>query len=239
MKVELVALVALVSAVCLPLALASWSEPASDSSHANHGEAHTARVRPPASDHSYSLFMHHVSGMGVLVLSILLFADRLSGDKSRLLRGSIGLLWVSLGTFLMVKADPEGWPIGPATFMESLSMPTANEWVQHKLLSLIPVLFGLGVFAVELRRGAWAQVWQYAFVLASVLGAGGLLWHQHAAHPGMDLVNVQHRFFALTAMFIAMALVLERWLAWGWKYKRLLLPAGLSMLGLQLLLFEE
>jgi hypothetical protein len=32
--------------------------------------------------------------------------------------------------------------MGQAGFVESFAMPTAGEWIQHKVLSLIPVLLG-------------------------------------------------------------------------------------------------
>lgn len=197
------------------------------------------QVGAPASDRSYSLFMHHVAGIVVLALSVLVLADRLWGENARWLSGGMGLIWISLGIFLFVNADPEGWPIGPIGFKASFSMPTASEWLQHKVLSLIPVLIGLRVCTANSPRGTWSGVWAYLFVLVSVLGAVGLLWHQHASHPGVDLVNVQHRLFAVTAVFIAIAVPLERGAHFGWEYKRFLLPAGLFILGIQLVLFRE
>lgn len=79
----------------------------------------------------------------------------------------------------------------------------------------------------------------YGLALAAVLGAVGLLWHQHAAHPGVDVVNVQHRLFALTALVMAAGLFIEHREGWGWRFKRLVFPAGLLVLGAQLLFFLE
>lgn len=192
---------------------------------------------PPESNRHYSLFMHHATGTVVLMLSGLVFADRLTGERSRLIRVSIGSVWLLLGIFLWIRADPEGWPIGPAGFLESFSMPTAGEWLQHKVLSLIPML--LGMFWLTSAGRSRASWWNSALAATSMLGALGLLRHQHAAHPGMDLVNVQHRLFAATALIIGTALVLEGWDGWAWKYKRLILPTGLLILGVQLMLFTE
>lgn len=219
------------------LPLAVHMEIAAGGTSDNHEMHHDAGT--PASDRSYSLFMHHVAGIVVLALSVLVFADRLWGENARLIGAGIGLVWISLGIFLFVNADPEGWPIGPISFKESFSMPTASEWLQHKLLSLIPALIGLRVWTAKSPRNTWSGVWAYLFVLISILGAVGLLWHQHASHPGVDLVNVQHRLFAVTAVFIAIAIGLDRGTHFSWEYKRFLLPAGLFILGIQLVLFRE
>jgi len=75
--------------------------------------------------------------------------------------------------------------------------------------------------------------------MAAALGAIGLLSHQHWNHPGMDIVNVQHRLFALTAFMVASSLVQETWKGWGWKGKHLLFPVCVLLLGLRLAVYTE
>jgi hypothetical protein len=188
-------------------------------------------------DKDYSLLMHHTSGWAVLALSALISTDRLTGQRYRTVRIGIGGVWLLLGAFLFILADPEGWPIGPFGFVESFTMPTSGEWLQHKILSFIPALFGLYVI---LGRGPSnvPNRWNYGLAFAAVFGAIGLLSHQHISHPGMDVVNLQHRLFALTALLIAVSLVQEMW-SGKWKGKAVYYPIGLLLLGLQLTFYTE
>jgi hypothetical protein len=188
-------------------------------------------------DKDYSLFMHHTSGWAVLALSALIFTDRLTDQRYRPVRIGIGSVWLLLGVFLFVWADPEGWPIGPFGFVESFTMPTSGEWLQHKVLSFIPVFFGLSVI---LGRGLSTvpDKWKYGLALTAAFGAIGLLSHEHISHPGMDVVNLQHRLFALTALLIAVGLIQEMW-SRKWKGKAVCYPIGILLLGLQLVFYTE
>lgn len=216
--------------------------PAPDVSHDAHhepassgGQSEVSAVR---GGRQYSLFMHHTSGWAVLALSALLLADRLTYQRHRLIGISIGCVWLLFGVFLFIRADPEGWPIGPAGFLESFTMPTSGEWLQHKVLSLIPMF--LGLYSLGVRRiMPNARKWNYVLAFLAVLGAIGVLSHQHLDHPGMDIVNVQHRLLALTALLTAVSLVQEVWKGWDWKGKNLIFPLCLMILGLQLVFYVE
>ena len=191
----------------------------------------------PEEDLEYSRFMHHSSGMAMLILGALVLADRLTAHRHRLLGFAIGGTWISFGLFLFVFSDLEAWPIGPAGFMESFSLSTAHEWIQHHLLSMIPMV--LGIYMMLLGRKESKPWWKYLAAGVAVLGGAGLLIHQHLDHPGMDIVNLQHRFFALTSFFIGASLVLEEKAWFTWKAKLFLLPGGLLLFGIQLAVYVE
>jgi hypothetical protein len=55
----------------------------------------------------------------------------------------------------------------------------------------------------------------------------------------MDLVNLQHRLMALTALVIAAGSVGEGLGRFRWTHKPFLVPCGFMVLGLQLALFVE
>ena len=188
-------------------------------------------------DIAYSLFMHHSSGIALLALGLLILLGRLSLLPSELTTILIGCTWLAFGMFVFIKSDLEGWPIGPAGFLQSFSMPTAGEWIQHKLLSLIPML--LGVYSVSVRRVSPNMNVGYWAAGAALLGGIGLMIHQHLGHPDFDVVNLQHRIFALTAFFIAGGLLLERRGAVAWRSKPFFVPLGIMILGLQLTLYVE
>jgi hypothetical protein len=191
----------------------------------------------PEEDLEYSRFMHHSSGATVLVIATLLLVDRLTAHRHRLLSVGSGLTWLFFGVFLFVFSDLEAWPIGPAGFLESFSLSTTREWIQHHLLSMIPMV--LGIYTMLHRRKEPRSLWNYLAASIVMLGGAALLIHQHLDHPDMDFVNIQHRFFALTSFFIAASLVVEGSARFTWKGKPYLLPAGLLLLGVQLALYVE
>ena len=191
----------------------------------------------PEEDLEYSRFMHHSSGVTVLVIGALLLVDRLTAHRHRLFRVGVGLTWMVLGAFLFVFSDLEAWPIGPAGFIESFSLPTAHEWIQHHLLAMIPMV--LGIYTMLSRWKEPMPLWRYFAASIAMLGGAALLIHQHLDHPGIDFVNIQHRFFALTSFFIAASLVVDGSARFPWKGKPYLLPVGLLLLGIQLALYVE
>lgn len=213
----------------------------------HEGHAGTAAPSSPADEpgagsgevaDAYSLFMHHAAGVGTILVGLLLVAHRLTGQRFAVLRTAVGAAWFLLGLFLFIRSDPEGWPIGPPGFLESFTMPTRWEWIQHKLMTMIPMF--LGLYAGKAHSHLPKAFWTYAAV--GLAGAGGLalMIHQHVDHPeGMDVVNLQHRFFAVTALLVAGSLILDAKQHVTWKFKPYLLPAGLLIMGLQLVFYVE
>ena len=187
---------------------------------------------------TYSLFMHHAAGVGTMLVGLLIGAHRLTGQRFAALGIAVGTTWFLLGLFLFIRSDPEGWPIGPPGFLESFTLPTRWEWIQHKLLTMIPMF--LGIYAARAHRHVPKAFWTYAAVGLAAAGGLTLTVHQHLNHPANDdIVNLQHRFFAITALFIAASLILDAKQNVTWKFKPYLLPAGLLILGLQLAFYVE
>ena len=208
--------------------------------HDGHGAAQAVGAdhgSTPDEETAYSLFMHRSSGMALIVLGVLVLANRMTKRRDGTFQIGIGVVWLLFGAHLFIRSDPEGWPIGPAGFLESFSMPTSDEWIQHKVLSLIPLALGIWTFTPRSRQPN--LYWSYALGGMLALGGAGLLLHQHLDHQTMDIVNVQHRFMALTALFIAASSVADGLRRLTWKVKPFLLPCGLMVLGLQLALYVE
>ena len=199
----------------------------------SHGEAAGHQV----GDSRYSLFMHHASGYALFAVGIVTLYDRLTSRRYATLRTAAGIGWIAIGIFIFIWADPEGWPLA-GSLTESWHMPTSGEWLQHKILSLIPMGLGLSAIATAFRARL-DSAWNYALAVLAVIGAVGLLAHQHRNHPGMDIVNLQHTLFAFTALLTAVSLIQEVWKGWNWTRKELLYPACLLLLGLQLTLYVE
>ena len=185
---------------------------------------------------SYSLFMHHATGYFVLIIGILFTVDRSTRFQSNGLRYAIGVMWTLLGLFIFVRADPDGWPMGSG-FWVSWTMPTHLEWFQHKLLSLIPLMLALYTFrGPAMKHGTWGSS---ITVGLAVAGAIGLLSHQHADHPGQNIVDLQHRFFAGTCLLVAFSLLQEARGRWMGNRKQFIFPALLIVLALQLAWYTE
>ncbi|OQW31220.1 MAG: hypothetical protein A4E19_20545 [Nitrospira sp. SG-bin1] len=181
--------------------------------------------------------MHHTAGYFVFVIGILMAMGRATHSRQSFLQYAIGMTWTLFGLFIFVRADPDGWPMG-SSFWESWTMPTSVEWLQHKLLSLIPLLLALHAFRGRHMMGQNNAASYVAGGLA-IIGAVGLLSHQHLDHPGLDVVNVQHRFFAGTCLLIALSLFKEARGRWVGTNKRLIFPTLLILLSLQLVWYTE
>jgi len=193
--------------------------------------------QPPDAPDEYSLFMHHSSGVALMALGMLVLFDRLTRGRFATIQLGIALIWLGFGTHLFIRSDPEGWPIGPAGFLESFSMPTSGEWIQHKLLSLIPL--ALGLWALITRGRAMKASLSYALGGLLALGGAALLFHQHLEHQTMDLVNLQHRFMAITSLFIAGSAMADGIARAKSRFRPFLLPSGLMLLGVQLVIYVE
>ena len=205
--------------------------------HGGHQPARPISGMSPEEDLEYSRLMHHSSGWVLILIGALLLADRLTGRRHVSLRLGTGAAWFGLGLYQFLFSDVEAWPLGPAGFIESFSLPTAHEWIQHHLLAMIPM--ALGLFVLTGGAAKLAPAWNYAAALLAALGGSGLMIHQHLDHPDLDVVNLEHRFFALTSFFIAASLAIETAPTVSWARKVYLLPIGVMLLGLQLAFYVE
>ena len=59
------------------------------------------------------------------------------------------LVFLGLAAFLFVRNDPRAWPLGPAGFWESLTLPDV---LQHRAFVVLVVAFGVFEWAVRTRR---------------------------------------------------------------------------------------
>ncbi|MCI0568899.1 MAG: hypothetical protein L0Z52_12050 [Acidobacteria bacterium] len=253
-------------AVMIGLARIAWAEPASHEGRAgaatstDHSAAHptaAASQEDPHAHHgagqglvrggitreeerAYSLFMHRSCGLALIALGALILADRLTQRRYGAIRKAMGVVWLLLGIHVFLNADPTDWPVA-ASFMESWTRAESGEWLQHKVLSLIPMAMGLFAMLAA-RRRTEMRPWQgYALAAIMSLGGIGLMIHEHQHSPGMDmaLIEKQHNLMALTALFIAAGSAGDGLQRLAWKAKRYLVPVGLILLGIQLAAYTE
>ena len=187
-----------------------------------------------AADIAWSEFNHHWAGVFVLLVGLLALADRAGWRPAR----HWPLLFLLLAALLFVRSDPEVWPIGANGFWESLR---DVEVLQHKLLVLFVVVFGLFEWRVRLtgiRRG-WMP---YVFPMVCVLGGAALLTHSHNISNVKDqlLIEITHTPLALFGIAAGWARWLElRLVGRGARIAGWVWPVCFVLVGLTLLDYRE
>jgi len=159
---------------------------------------------PPrnAFDIAWSEYNHHMSGFVVLAVGLAALAD---ATRRVALARHWPLLFMGLAAFLFARSDPEAWPMGDIGFFDSLRDP---EVLQHKLLSLLVVVFAVSEWLVRLRGKRSAAA--YVFPIAMALGGFLLLAHTHAIANVKEalLVELSHLPLGAAAVLASCA----RWL---------------------------
>ena len=216
------------------------------------GEAAGAGTKPPAAfvpgsgelpprgaaDIAWSEYNHHWAGMFVLAIGILALLAQAGWRPAR----HWPLLFVGLGLFLAVRADPDVWPLGNQGLIESLR---DVETLQHRAFEIL--LFAFAFFEWRVRaRGLRTGAAPLVFPLMCAAGGALLLTHQHAIANVKDqlLIELSHTPLALVALLAGWSRWLElrldpecdprliRAAAWVW-------PTCLALIGLILLVYRE
>ena len=192
---------------------------------------------PPrnAQDIAWSEYNHHWAGVLVVLMGFAALAQR-SGHAPWAKHWP--LLLLLLAGFLLLRGNPEVWPMGDVGLIESLKDP---EVVQHRLFSLLIVAFALFEWGVRTGRIA-ALGLRRVFPLSMALAATLLLTHSHALGNVKEqvLADLTHLPIAVLGIGAGAARWLEveapeeegRWAGWVW-------PACFVLIGLLLLGYRE
>jgi copper resistance protein D len=144
---------------------------------------------------AWSEYNHHWSGIFVTLIGLLALAER-SGCAPWARHWP--LVFLGLALFLLIRSDPETWPLGDIGFFESFRDP---EVVQHRFLVLLVALFG--IFEWRVRVGGLQHSRAvYVFPLICATGGALLLAHSHALANirEMLLIEMTHTPLALFGM---------------------------------------
>jgi putative copper resistance protein D len=149
------------------------------------------------------------------------------------------LSFVGLACFILLRADPENWPLGPRPFWQSFSAPDV---LQHRLGALLIVVFAVFECAVQAGklRARWAA---YVFPAMCALGAAMLLTHEHSAKDVKEalLAEMSHTPIALLGITAGCS----RWMELRLPKSRMstitsyLWPMCLALAGVILLNYRE
>jgi hypothetical protein len=182
---------------------------------------------------AYSEFNHRSSGIFLLVIAALVFWQTLRRPRG-IWPGVIAVLWIAFGIYLFVRSDPEAWPWGPLGLLESLR---DTEVLQHKVLTLIPIVIGIaealyGYGLVRVRPGL-------GFLSLLALGGGiGLFLHFHGGRFHLDWIYAQHAAMGLTGLAAGVGLLFSRRAEPGSKL-HLLWPMFLLAMSAVLIFYSE
>ena len=156
---------------------------------------------------AWSEYNHHWAGLFVVTMGVLAILERLGVRAAR----HWPLVFLGLATFLFIRNDPRAWPLGPAGFWESLTLPDV---LQHRAFVLLVVAFAVFEWAVRTERLS-SLPWGYVFPLLCAVGGGLLLTHSHA------MFNLKDEF--LTEVTHAPLGILGAFAGWG-RWLELRLP---------------
>lgn len=188
-----------------------------------------------AADMAWSEYNHNWSGVFVLAIGLLALLARLPGFG---FARHWPVIFVILGVFIAIRADPESWPLGDVGFFEAFREPGV---VQHRLLTLLVMVFGL--FEWRVRTGNLGDTRAaYVFPVSNIAGGVMMLTHSHVLENIQEalLIEISHIPIGLLALVAGSA----RWLelraespvreraAWVW-------PLAFIGVGLVLMFYRE
>jgi copper resistance protein D len=147
-----------------------------------------------ANDRAWSEYNHHWAGLIVFAAGLVALVARLPGLRWA---RHWPLLFLGLAAFIVLRADPECWPLGPRPFWASF---TAPDVLEHRLFAALAAAFALFEWGVRTGRLHWPAA---RFVFPAICAAGGalLLTHTHALGEGTDEVfaELSHTPMAILA----------------------------------------
>ena len=130
-----------------------------------------------AMDQAWSEYNHHWAGIIVLAAGLFaccasLASRRWPGNWFR----NWPLLFIGLAVFIVLRADPDTWPLGPRSFWASFA---EAEVLEHRIFALLITIFAVFEWAVETGR---LQSKRAARVFPALCAIGGavLMTHSHA-----------------------------------------------------------
>jgi putative copper resistance protein D len=145
---------------------------------------------------------------------------------------------LGLAAFLLVRSDPENWPLGPRGFWESF---VVAEVLQHRVFVLLVVAFALFEWRVQTNRVA-ARSTALVFPAVCALGGALLLTHSHSLANAKEelLTELSHIPLALFAILAGWSRWLELRLSNKYRYiPARIWPVCFVLIGTVLLLYRE
>ena len=194
-----------------------------------------------ANDMAWSEYNHHWAGITVLAAGVLALLSRVAASRRQFFRWARfwPLAFLGLAVFILLRADPEAWPLGPRPFWASFSAPDTLEHRAAALLIIVFAVFECAVQSGRVRNG-WSAL---IFPGACALGGALLLTHAHGSGDmrGEVLANASHILIAIFGITAGGARWLEVRVAAG-RAQRLagvVWPLAIMLAGMVLVNYRE
>ena len=188
-----------------------------------------------AADIAWSEYNHHWAGLFVIAIALLAMLNQAGLRAAR----HWPVMFFGLAAFLFLRSDPETWPMGDISFLDSLR---DVEVLQHRFFVVLLICFAIFEWRVRLGhvRARWMTL---VFPLLTAIGGAALLTHSHA------IANVKEQLLIeLTHTPLALAGAAAGWARWlelrldpgrgqriaGWVW-----PVCFLLVGLFLLSYRE
>jgi putative copper resistance protein D len=183
---------------------------------------------------AWSEYNHNWAGLMVFAIGILAVASRSERLKWA---GNWPLIFIGLAIFILLRADPENWPLGPNGFWESF---LEADVLQHRFFALL--IIGFAVFEWRVQTGRSRRT-AYAFVFPAVCALGGALLFTHSHSLGNIKEETLIEWSHIPLAFLAVIAGCSRWaelrtssgrsvFAWIWS-------VCFVMIGTVLMLYRE
>jgi putative copper resistance protein D len=162
-----------------------------------------AGTRPnTVAEKAWSEYNHHWAGLIVVAIGLLALiaqVGRVSWTRNW------PLIFLALSVFLILRSDPETWPLGPVGFWVSMTDP---EVLLHRIVAILVV--GLAVFEWRVQTGRVASTGSYLiFPILVAVASALLLTHSHS------LGNIKEEVLAeLSHAPLAVLGVTAAWSRW-------------------------
>ncbi|MGA9983895.1 MAG: CopD family protein, partial [Acidobacteriaceae bacterium] len=137
-----------------------------------------------ANDRTWSEYNHHWAGLIVLAAGALALVSRLPRQAWA---RHWPLLFLGLSIFVLLRADPECWPLGPRPFWASF---TAPDVLEHRVYAVLIAIFSIFEWGVRTGRLRWKRA-RFVFPILCAAGGALLLTHTHALGEGTDEVYAE------------------------------------------------
>jgi putative copper resistance protein D len=198
-----------------------------NTAHTSEGSPLSLRV---LNDMKWSEYNHHWMGLIVVAMGALALLARTGHAKWA---ENWPLLMIGIAIFILLRGDPECWPLGPKSFWTTWADP---EIFQHRAAALLCIAFA--VFELRVRRGPSQQgVLPLIFPLLCAVGAALLLTHSHGTTNVREetLAELSHTPLAVVGVVAGWSRWLELRLpsedraipSWIWPMCFVLIGAGL------------
>lgn len=189
---------------------------------------------------AYSNFNHHLAGVFIILIGLSEIRYGVTAAVLAWTRLLLPVFMVSVGVFLLIWSDHEGWPFG-STFVQAFF---TGEWetIQHKWFGTLALVIGL----IEwLRRagqlmGRW---WKFPLPAFAIIGGLSLFLHSHGENPLAHKIALHHAIMGIMAVTAGSSKFLSDWkgalVTGGASRWELAWAALVLLIGIQLLIYSE